>query len=108
MGRNGNTGGKATERVIDMGTSAESRAGREKALDMALSQIEKQFGKGSVMRLGQRDVVQRAGGEDEALASICVDDRSVAATLAPARGLEATQKRRRLLATRRRRRGSLL
>src|SRR5262245_44284541 len=27
---------------------------REKALDLALSQIEKQFGKGSVMRLGER------------------------------------------------------
>jgi len=27
---------------------------REKALDIAVSQIEKQFGKGSVMRLGER------------------------------------------------------
>ena len=54
MGRNGNTGGKATERVIDMGTSAESRAGREKALDMALSQIEKQFGQGAVMKMGEK------------------------------------------------------
>ena len=54
MGRNGNTGGKATERVIDMGTSAESRAGREKALDMALSQIEKQFGQGAVMKMGDK------------------------------------------------------
>ena len=54
MGRNGNTGGKATERVTDMGTSAESRAGREKALDMALSQIEKQFGQGAVMKMGDK------------------------------------------------------
>ncbi|HZN71030.1 MAG TPA: intein-containing recombinase RecA [Micromonosporaceae bacterium] len=30
---------------------------REKALDLALSQIEKQFGKGSVMRLGERPTV---------------------------------------------------
>jgi recombination protein RecA len=29
---------------------------RDKALDMALSQIEKQFGKGSIMRMGEREV----------------------------------------------------
>jgi recombination protein RecA len=33
---------------------------REKALDLALSQIEKQFGKGSVMRLGERPATQMA------------------------------------------------
>ena len=33
---------------------------REKALDLALAQIDKQFGKGSVMRLGERPVVQMA------------------------------------------------
>ncbi|MET8118067.1 recombinase RecA [Micromonospora sp. NPDC005189] len=33
---------------------------REKALDLALAQIDKQFGKGSVMRLGDRPVVQTA------------------------------------------------
>ncbi|WP_319462295.1 recombinase RecA [Micromonospora sp. RTP1Z1] len=31
---------------------------REKALDLALAQIDKQFGKGSVMRLGDRPVIQ--------------------------------------------------
>ncbi|GIJ77139.1 recombination protein RecA [Micromonospora phaseoli] len=31
---------------------------REKALDLALAQIDKQFGKGSVMRLGERPVIQ--------------------------------------------------
>jgi len=31
---------------------------RDKALDLALAQIDKQFGKGSVMRLGERPVVQ--------------------------------------------------
>jgi recombination protein RecA len=30
---------------------------RARALDMAMSQIEKQFGKGSIMRLGQKDAV---------------------------------------------------
>ncbi|WP_446743839.1 recombinase RecA [Silvibacterium acidisoli] len=30
---------------------------RSRAIDLALSQIEKQFGKGSIMRLGSRDVV---------------------------------------------------
>src|SRR5512142_389832 len=33
---------------------------REKALDLALAQIDKQFGKGSVMRLGERPVAQMA------------------------------------------------
>ena len=33
---------------------------RDKALDLALAQIDKQFGKGSVMRLGERPVVQMA------------------------------------------------
>src|ERR1700723_3059698 len=30
---------------------------RSRAIDLALSQIEKQFGKGSIMRLGSKDVV---------------------------------------------------
>ena len=30
---------------------------REKALDLALAQIDKQFGKGSIMRLGSRDKI---------------------------------------------------
>jgi recombination protein RecA len=33
---------------------------RDKALDLALAQIDKQFGKGSVMRLGERPVVETA------------------------------------------------
>ncbi|MBO0870014.1 MAG: recombinase RecA [Micromonosporaceae bacterium] len=33
---------------------------REKALDLALTQIDKQFGKGSVMRLGERPVIPMA------------------------------------------------
>jgi recombination protein RecA len=33
---------------------------KEKALDLALSQIEKQFGKGSVMRLGERPQIEMA------------------------------------------------
>src|SRR6188472_3264085 len=33
---------------------------REKALGLALAQIDKQFGKGSVMRLGERPVQQMA------------------------------------------------
>jgi len=39
--------------------AAEDRNDRErlKAIEMAVSQIEKQFGKGSIMRLGQKDVV---------------------------------------------------
>jgi recombination protein RecA len=36
---------------------AEEKNGREKAIEMALGQIEKQFGKGSIIRLGSRDTV---------------------------------------------------
>jgi recombination protein RecA len=35
---------------------AEDKEGRAKAIDIALSQIEKQFGKGSIMKLGSREV----------------------------------------------------
>jgi len=35
--------------------AATATAGRKKALEMALSQIERQFGKGSIMRLGEAD-----------------------------------------------------
>jgi len=35
--------------------SAQKQASRERAIDAALSQIEKQFGKGAVMKLGQRE-----------------------------------------------------
>src|SRR5438270_7203424 len=42
----------------DRTTRPQAREGftvdREKALDMALGQIEKQFGKGSIMKLGER------------------------------------------------------
>ncbi len=36
---------------------ADERTERSKALDVALGQIEKQFGKGSIMRLGQKGVI---------------------------------------------------
>ena len=38
--------------------SAEDREARKKALEAAMSQIEKQFGKGSVMRLGDQETVE--------------------------------------------------
>ncbi len=37
---------------------AEDKNGRSKAIDIALGQIEKQFGKGSVMRLGSRETLE--------------------------------------------------
>ena len=37
---------------------------KSKALDTALAQIEKQFGKGAVMRLGQEDALQVASNSD--------------------------------------------
>ena len=35
---------------------------RLKAIDLALSQIEKQFGKGSIMRLGSKEAIVRHVG----------------------------------------------
>ncbi len=40
---------------------ADDRAERGRAIDLALSQIEKQFGKGSIMRLGSREAVANGG-----------------------------------------------
>ncbi|MBB2942320.1 recombination protein RecA [Actinoplanes lutulentus] len=42
------------------GVAAMAGPDKEKALELALAQIDKQFGKGSVMRLGERPVVQTA------------------------------------------------
>ena len=36
---------------------AEKQSEKARAVDLALAQIEKQFGKGSVIRLGAKDVV---------------------------------------------------
>src|SRR4029450_6058950 len=40
---------------------ADDKTDRGRAIDLALSQIEKQFGKGSIMRLGSRDAVSNGG-----------------------------------------------
>ena len=45
---------KAKDLKIKLNQSSEERA---KALETAISQIEKQFGKGAVMRLGQNQAV---------------------------------------------------
>ena len=44
----------------DRGQGDRSQADRSKALDAALGQIERAFGKGSIMRLGQREAVDAA------------------------------------------------
>ena len=53
---------RSDERMIDMAAKADKkktteaasgRSERQKALDMAMAQIEKQYGKGSIMRLGE-------------------------------------------------------
>src|SRR5260370_16720362 len=36
---------------------ADERAEKNKAIDLALAQIEKQFGKGSIMRLGDKEAI---------------------------------------------------
>ena len=41
-----------TMAVARKGSSSSANGDRNKALELALSQIDKQFGKGSVMRLG--------------------------------------------------------
>src|SRR5262245_2946180 len=40
---------------------ADDKTERGRAIDLALSQIEKQFGKGSIMRLGSREAVANGG-----------------------------------------------
>src|SRR5437588_8232484 len=48
------------ERIDRPGTGSDDRQDREKqkAVDLAVGQIEKQFGKGSIMRLGQKGPIQ--------------------------------------------------
>ncbi len=50
---------------------ADDRTNKNRAIDMALSQIEKQFGKGSIMRLGDR--VQAAGVQAISTGSLSFD-----------------------------------
>lgn len=53
MARAGKTPGKSSQEV-----NQKAAADRTKALDAALGQIEKQFGKGAVMKLGERALTQ--------------------------------------------------
>src|SRR2546421_172990 len=46
--------------MANVGVAMAAGPDREKALNLALAQIDKQFGKGSVMRLGERPVVPMA------------------------------------------------
>ncbi len=46
--------------MANVGVAMAAGPDREKALDLALAQIDKQFGKGSVMRLGERPAVPMA------------------------------------------------
>jgi recombination protein RecA len=47
----------AQERATSEKRMADERAEKSKAVDLALSQIEKQFGKGSIMRLGNKEAI---------------------------------------------------
>ena len=40
---------------------ADERTEKGKAIDLAMSQIEKQFGKGSIMKLGSKGAVVQIG-----------------------------------------------
>ena len=53
------------------GVMADERSNKNKAIDMALTQIEKQFGKGSIMRLGDR--IDTAGVQSISTGSISFD-----------------------------------
>src|ERR1700692_4553590 len=48
---------RAVERTIERIDERQDRE-RAKAVELAFSQIEKQFGKGSIMRLGQKGAIQ--------------------------------------------------
>src|SRR5205809_526701 len=50
--------GAVTEGIVARGQKEASRMDREKMLDVALTQIEKQYGKGAVMRLGEHPAGQ--------------------------------------------------
>ena len=51
---------KTAAKTANVGVAMAPGPDREKALNLALAQIDKQFGKGSVMRLGERPVVPMA------------------------------------------------
>src|SRR5437867_5166126 len=50
--------GAVTEGIVAWGRKEASRMDRDKMLDVALTQIEKQYGKGAVMRLGEHPAGQ--------------------------------------------------
>lgn len=49
----------ATADLLSMKSKSKSSIDKQKALDSALSQIERQFGKGSIMKLGDEGAVQK-------------------------------------------------
>ena len=49
---NGRTADKAADKAAEK-AAEKAQSEREKALDSALAQIERQFGRGSIMRLGE-------------------------------------------------------
>ena len=51
-------GGAVTEGVLAFGRKEADRMDREKMLDVALAQIEKQYGRGAVMKLGEHPAGQ--------------------------------------------------
>ena len=53
-------GSRTTQIPTRQGWPRMAAADRDKSLDAALAQIERQFGKGSVMRLGRRDARARS------------------------------------------------
>jgi len=51
----------ATADLLSMKSKSKSSIDKQKALDSALAQIERQFGKGSIMKLGKNDQVVQIG-----------------------------------------------
>src|SRR5437870_4593568 len=68
---------KATKETKETKEAAAVSSGKTKALDMALESIEKQFGKGSIMKLG----------EAQAVAVECIPTGSISLDLALGGGI---------------------
>lgn len=56
--KEGSMAGKKTEKKAEVTERPASEDGKNKALGLALDQIEKQFGKGSIMRLGESQKIE--------------------------------------------------
>ena len=57
--------------------------GRAKALEAVMAQIDKNYGKGAVMRLGDKEITKTEVISTGAIAQMCIRDRGRSASSAP-------------------------